>query len=140
MSYFKKSLKNPFFTVKGVIFPSPFIAEANQSCFQITKSLNSLNCYDLNVFMKLFDLKVYCVLSYACELWGMKDMPEIEKMHTMSFKLFLNVSVHCSNVTLYAEIGRYPLSINHKSCCLRYWIRLFNHLLENGLEMTHLDF
>ena len=103
---------------------SSFIAKAKQSCFQITKSLNSLNCYNLNVFMKLFDSKVYPVLSYACELWGMKDMPEIEKVHTMSLKRFLNVSVHCSNVTLYAETGRYPLSINHKLRCLKYWFRL----------------
>ena len=103
---------------------SPFTAKAKQSCFQITKSLNSLNCYNLNVFMKLFDSKVYPILSYACELWGMKDMPDIEKVHTMSLKRFLNVSVHCSNVTLYAETGRYPLSINHKLRCLKYWFRL----------------
>ena len=103
---------------------TPFVVKAKQSCFQITKSLNSLNCYNLNVFLKLFDSKVYPVLSYACELWGMKEMPEIEKAHTMSLKRFLNVSVHCSNVTLYADTGRYPLSINHKLRCVKYWLRL----------------
>ena len=80
--------------------------------------------FPVNVFLKLFDSKVYPVLSYACELWGMKEMPEIEKAHTMSLKRFLNVSVHCSNVTLYADTGRYPLSINHKLRCVKYWLRL----------------
>ena len=103
---------------------SPFIAKAKQSCFQINRSLNSINCYNLNVFAKLFDSKVYPVLSYACELWGMNDMPEIEKVHTVCMKRFLNVSIHCSNVTLYADTGRYPLSINHKLRCVKYWLRL----------------
>jgi len=51
-------------------------------------------------------------------------MPEIEKVHTVCMKRFLNVSIHCSNVTLYADTGRYPLSINHKLRCVKYWLRL----------------
>ena len=103
---------------------SSFIAKAKQSCYEITKSLNYLNCYNMNVFMKLFDSKVQPVLSYACELWGMNEIPEIERVHTSCLKRFLNVSTHCSNVTLYAETGRYPLSITFKIRCVKYWFRL----------------
>ena len=100
------------------------MAKAKQSCYEITKSLNNLNCYNLNVFMKLFDSKVQPALSYACELWGMNEIPEIERVHTSCLKRFLNVSTHCSNVTLYAETGRYPLSISFKIRCVKYWFRL----------------
>ena len=102
----------------------PFIAKAKQSCYEINKSLNSLNCYSLDVFTKLFDSKVLPVLSYASEVWGMSDVSKIEGVHTTRIKRFLNVPVHCSNLTLYSETGRFPLSIILKIKSLKYWFRL----------------
>ena len=54
----------------------------------------------------------------------MDEMLEIERVHTVSFKRFLNVSTHCANLTLYADTGRLPLSINIKVRCVKYWFRI----------------
>ena len=104
----------------------PFISKAKKSCFDISKSLASIECYSLDVFSKLFDSKVAPILTYACELWGMHDIIEVERVHTNSFKRFLNVSIHCSNMTLYADTGRLPLCISLKLRCVKYWLRLLN--------------
>ena len=102
----------------------PLISKASKACYEILRSLNALSCCNLNVFLKLFDAKVQPILSYGSELWGMSDIEEVERMHTKALKRFLNVSIHCSNASVYGETGRYPLSINHKVNSLRYWLRL----------------
>ena len=104
----------------------PFISKAKKACYDISSSLNNVDCYSLDVFSKLFDSKVLPILSYACELWGMNDMIEVERVHTNAFKRFLNVSVHCSNITLYADSGRLPLCISFKLKCVKYWLRLID--------------
>ena len=48
----------------------PFIVTAKKACCEILRSLNNLNCYNLDVFLRLFDSKVCPILSYASELWG----------------------------------------------------------------------
>ena len=102
----------------------PFVSKAKQICFELSKSLYNIDCYSIDVFSKLFDAKVLPVLTYACELWGLDEMLEIERVHTVSFKRFLNVSTHCANLTLYADTGRYPLFINIKVRCVKYWFRI----------------
>ena len=108
---------------------SALVAKAKKACYGITRSLSSITCYDLKIFTKLFDSKVQPILSYACEVWGVQEMPCIEQVHTSSLKRFLRVSVHTSNTLLYGETGRYPLEINHKIRILKYWFRL--------LQMQH---
>ena len=102
------------------------IAKAKRSCFEITKSLNKINCTEMKIFTKLFDSKVQPILSYASELWGMQNLQSIEQVHTSFLKRFLGVSQHSSNNILYGETGRYPISINLKIKCLKYWFRLLS--------------
>ena len=102
------------------------VAKAKQCCFQITRSLYDIDCWDLGLFTKLFDSKVQPILSYGCELWGLHENIHIEEVHTSSLKRFLNVSIHTSNNVLYGETGRYPLHINNKIKCIKYWLRLQN--------------
>ena len=45
----------------------------------------------------------------ACELWGVYELPEVEKVHTTCLQRFLHFSTHSSNLNRYAETGRYPL-------------------------------
>ena len=103
---------------------SALVTKGKKACYDISRSLNSVNCYDLTVFTKLFDSKVQPILSYASELWGMEDLPNIEQVHTLSLKRFLNLSVHSSNTLLYGDTGRYPLHINNNMRCIKYWFKL----------------
>lgn len=100
------------------------ISKAKQVCYELQKSLNIINCYDIQIFFKLFDTKVQPIISYASEVWGMHDLPNVEQVHSIALKRFLNVSIHSSNNTIYGETGRFPLYINHKIKCLKYWFKL----------------
>ena len=103
---------------------APLIAKAKRSINEILVSLKSLSHFDLNLFLKLFDSKVFPVLSYGCELWGLHDMVNVERVHLYALKRFLNVSLHTSNNKVYSETGRYPISITHNIRCLKYWFKI----------------
>ena len=64
------------------------------------------------------------ILLYASEVWGMKDIIEVERVHLFALKRFLNVSKHCSNAVIYGETKRYPLSISCKLRVLKFWLRI----------------
>ena len=102
----------------------PLVSKAKRCVNDILFSLNNLSHFDLSLYLKLFDAKIKPILSYASELWGMSDLIEIERVHLYALKRFLNVSLHCSNKRIYAETGRYPLSIEHKLHCVKYWLKI----------------
>ena len=102
----------------------PLIAKAKKCINEILFSLKSLTHFDFKMFMKLFDTKVFPILSYGCELWGLNDSVEIERVHLYAMKKFLNVSLHTSNNKIYSETGRYPLSITHKIRSVKYWLKI----------------
>ena len=100
------------------------VAKAKKACYQIMNSLKCIGCQDFEVFIKLFDAKVKPILLYASEVWGMKEMIEVERVHLFALKRFLNVSIHCSNAVVYGETRRYPLSISSKLRALKFWLRI----------------
>ena len=102
----------------------PLIAKSKKSINEILFSLRSLSCSDLKLFTQLFDSKVFPILSYGCELWGVFDIYDVERVHLYALKRYLNVSLHCSNKKVYSETGRYPLSINHKVRCVKFWLKI----------------
>ena len=123
-------------------FPSStlsMVAKARKACNDILRSLNTLNCYNLNIFMKLFDAKIAPILSYGSELFGLNEISDIESVHLYALKRFLNVSIHCSNARVYADTGRYPLSITHKVKCTKFWLRLMkmspNRICRQAFDM-----
>jgi hypothetical protein len=67
------------------------------------------------------------MLNYGCEVWGMNaDLKIIERVHLFALKRFLNVSIRTPNVLVYGETGRYPLAVNIKLKCIKYWFRILN--------------
>ena len=115
----------------------PLIAKAKKCINEILFSLRSLSSSDLNLFTKLFDSKVYPVLSYGCELWGIFNMEDIERVHLYALKRFLNVSLHCSNNIVYSETGRYPLSVNHNMRCVKYWFKIKNYPMNRFVRQSY---
>ena len=103
---------------------SAFVSKAKKACYEIMSSLKAIDCFDFDVFIKLFDSKVVPILLYASELWGCKPFDEIEKVHLFALKRFLNVSLHCSNSLVYAETGRYPLHICSQLRAVKFWFKL----------------
>ena len=92
-----KYLESDFSTQLSFVNCTSFIMKAKKSCRELLKSLHTINCCTLDIFLKLFDSKVLPWLSYDCELWGVQDITGIERVHSFDFKRFLNVSLHCQN-------------------------------------------
>ena len=103
---------------------SSFVIKAKHALNALFRSLNTIDCHEHKIFFKLFDSKVLPILSYSSEFWGVFNIEDIEKVHTLAIKRFLNVSTHSSNSIVYAETGRVPLYINHLISSIKYWFKL----------------
>ena len=68
------------------------INRSKKKCISILRALWKLQCFDVNVFLKLFDLQVQPSLTYASEIWGLYNMKEIEKVHMYACRKVLRVS------------------------------------------------
>ena len=75
-------------------------------------------------FFKIFDAKIQPILLYASEIWGIKEMDHIEKVHILACKRFLCVPIKTPNKMVYGELGRYPLHVNSCISAVKYWFRL----------------
>ena len=103
---------------------SSFIIKAKCALNSLFRSLSTINCHEMSVFFKLFDSKVVPILSYSSEFWGVFNLEDIERVHTIAIKRFLKVSVHTSNSIVYGETGRVPLYINLAISSINYWLKL----------------
>ena len=131
--YNNQKLKNVNkFTYLGVTLSSngKFYQAQKSLTNQASKALFSLNSLfekvSLNVSekIKLFDAIILPILTYGSEIWGFHPAPEIERVHLKFLKQILCVKPQTSNVTVYGELGRVPLSIISKERILKYWYKL----------------
>ena len=89
------------------------------------KLLWSLGERSPSIFFKLFDAQIQPMLNYGAEVWGLNaDLRIIEKVHLFALKRFLTVSIRTPTDLVYGETGRYPLSVNVKLKCVKYWLRI----------------
>jgi hypothetical protein len=98
--------------------------KGRRACLGCIKCVCRLNEVSKKCFFKIFDSQVQPVLLYASELWGLHRLDNIEKVHTLACKRFLNVHSRVPNKFVYGELGRYPLFVNSAVRCLRYWFKL----------------
>ena len=104
------------------------------------KALRAMNCLftitrsmqvPTNVMFNLFDTFVLSILNYACEIWGFSNAQNIERVHRKFYKWFLNVKMSTNNLSLYAELGRFPLFIARHTRIIKYWLSLYQTKQEN---------
>jgi hypothetical protein len=100
--------------------------KGRRACMGCIKCMFRLNGMHKDSFFRIFDAQVQPVLLYASELWGLHRLDNVEKIHTLACKRFLNVHLRVPNKFVYGELGRYPLYINSAIRCFRYWLKLLN--------------
>ena len=104
---------------------------------EILKAMRRLSSSDPMIFWKLFDSQIEPMLTYAAEVWGLRNVDQIEKVQTFAMKRFLSLPLHASNKLLYGETGRYPLFIRTAVKCIKYWIRLIRLPLSRLCRQTY---
>ena len=94
------------------------------------KALNALlyNCSKIKLKPKLlcqlFDSFVGSILGYSSELWGFTKCKEIERIHLKFLKRILGVKRNTSSMSVYGELGRYPLYISRYVRIIKYWCKV----------------
>ena len=67
-------------------------SKAKKKVMDILRALWKIECNDVRVFLRLFDQQVQPSLTYAAEIWGVKEVPEIERVQMYACKKLLAVS------------------------------------------------
>jgi len=75
----------------------------------------------INVMFILFDAYVLSILNYNCEVWGFIAATNIERIHRKFCKRLLNVKLSTNSMSLYAEVGRFPLYIGRYLRIIQYF-------------------
>ena len=78
------------------------------------------------VMCQLFDAFVGSTLNYGSEIAGFCSQKEVERLHLRFCKRILGVKLSSSNLAVYGELGRFPLSISKYIRILKYWFKILN--------------
>jgi hypothetical protein len=78
----------------------------------------------LDLALKLFDNTVAPILLYSSEIWGYENLNIVEKVHNDFLRRITLLRKSTPLYMIYAELGRYPLSILVKCRMINFWNRL----------------
>jgi hypothetical protein len=70
----------------------------------------------------LFDAYVLSILNYNREVWGFNKAENIERVQRKFCKSLLNVKMSTNTLSLYFELGRFPLYIKRYFRIAKYWL------------------
>ena len=107
-----------------------YAGRAKNRIISIFRALHKLGPIDINLFFKLFDSQVKPILLYAAEVWGNRQtesankLPMIERIHMYACKRVLGVSMKTPNALIYAELNRFPLTIDSIMRTVKYWMKI----------------
>lgn len=97
---------------------------AKRKVHDILRALWKIGCTDVKIFLRLFDQQVLPTITYAAEVWGVKETKIVEQVHMYACKKILSVSTKTPNTMIYGELGRYPLFVNTFIQAVKYWLKI----------------
>ena len=80
----------------------------------------------VDIQLQLFHATVLPILTYGCEVWGVENIEECEKLHRKFLKHILGVKMSTCNAMVYGETGQYPIEITIKVRMINYWMKLLS--------------
>ncbi|XP_067652478.1 uncharacterized protein [Haliotis asinina] len=100
--------------------------QAQKVMIGLHKQLNVFGDLNISSYFKIFDAKIYPIISYGAEIWGLSHLPDIERVQLQACKKFLGVKHNTTNLMVYGECGRYPMSLFTSIKVIKYWLKLLN--------------
>ena len=67
--------------------------------------------FDISTKLSLFDSMIVPILTYGCEVWGVYNYKEVNKLHIRFCKYLLGVKKQTPTYAVYGELCRVPLSV-----------------------------
>jgi len=98
--------------------------KGRRACINSVRNISKLFDISKSCFFKIFDTQVQPVLLYSAEVWGLRRIDSVEKVHTLACKRFLKVHMKVPNKLVYGETGRFPLYVNSSVRCIKYWLKI----------------
>ena len=77
----------------------------------------------INIMFNLFDSYVLPILNYSCEVIGFYKTENMERVQRKFCKWLLSVKMSTNSLSLYSELGRYPLFIERNIRIVKYFIK-----------------
>ena len=99
------------------------IDKATKALYEVLK-LGRLHNLSVECQLDLFDKMVKPVLLYGCEIWGIGNNDEIERVQLKFCKLLLGLKTSTPSYMIYGELGRYPLEVDIKTRTVSFWSKL----------------
>ena len=103
--------------------------QANKALFSLMKQLSNLSYPKPSLMCYLFDSFIKPVMNYGAEVWNctiLDNNDSLEIIHHKFCKFALGVSTNSTNLAVYGELGRVPISISRKVQVVKYWHRLIH--------------
>jgi len=107
--------------------------KAMHSLFTLTKDMN----VPIHIMLNLFNAYVSSILNYNCEVWGFMKAENIERVHRKFCKRILNVKMSTNSLSLYAEVGRFPLYLDRYVRIVKYFLKLYT-VKEGNCILKHI--
>ena len=80
----------------------------------------------IDLQIKLFDNTIVPILTYGCEIFGYENLDLLENVHLDFLRKLGRLRKNTPKYMIYAEYGRYPITITVKQRMLNFWIRILN--------------
>jgi len=103
---------------------SEFVTKAKMKVTLMFKSLWKLGQIPYAVFVKILDCQIVPYVLYGCEIRGLKEVPEIVRVHVFALKGHLNLARQTPNTMVYGETWRYPLFVTTAIKVVEYCLRM----------------
>ena len=76
-----------------------------------------------SVFVEILDCQIAMCVLHGAEIWGLKEVPEIERVHVCTEEVFECCQPNSEHYAT-SETGRYPLFVNIAIKAVKYWLRV----------------
>ena len=110
-----------------------FVESLNKLCSQARKAQTVLNLHvmkhptmSVERALQFFDSLMKPIVIFDSEVWGVGNCGEIDKFVGGFLKKLLRVKQSTNTSMIYAETGRFALSISVKLSIVKYWLKVIN--------------
>ena len=104
--------------------------QANKASFALMKKIRNQDL-PIDVQIDLFNKTVKPILLYGCELWGISNIDNLERIQLKFYKQTLNLKKSTPSNMIYGELGVTPIYIDVQTRIISFWTKLINSPIEN---------
>ena len=76
--------------------------------------------------IQLFDCLIKPIVMFDSEVWGIENCGEIDKYFGSFLEKLLRVKQSTNTSMIYAETGRFALSVSLTLSIVKYWLKVIN--------------